>query len=140
MLVDARGRLFGRVNAIDAASAMLAVALVASMGAACAVIHTRAPIIGSVTPSTSAGRRAVSLQLDGSHFRPYLTAVVSKTGQGRPSVQEVAYLIATTTAVELRLPPLDPGTYDIRLFDGPDEVARRDMAFSIEPPSSHKGS
>jgi hypothetical protein len=142
MVIDARGRLLGRFNLIDAAVVVLAVALGGMGYVGYTVVRLRPPAITGVMPARVTTSTATGLQLTGRYFRPYFNAFVSRTGEpySLPSARAAEYLIGTPTAVELRLPPLEAGTYDIHLYDGGHEVARRELAFSIDRPPSRTGS
>ena len=82
------------------------------------------------------------IRLTGEHFRPYLGAFVAKTDEPYsvvnrlPNTQQATFLIETPTLVELALPPVGPGTYDIHLYDEAQEVAVRTAAFTIAQPQS----
>jgi Domain of unknown function (DUF4330) len=142
MLIDARGRLFGRFNLVDTVVVALGVVVAAGVGVAYAAARAKPPAITGVAPATVAAGRRAALQVTGRHFRPYFNAFVARTGAADSvrASREVEFLIGTPTTVELRLPPLDPGSYDIRLFDGSQEVARREMAFLVETLAVHQGS
>src|SRR5262249_28960448 len=64
------------------------------------------------------------IRLKGEHFRPYLRAEVGR-------LQPTAFLIESPTAGEITMPDLEPGTYDIALFDEAEEVARMPNAITV---------
>ena len=125
--------MFGRVNLIDLAAALCMAVLAGMGGLAYTIVRVRPPIINAVTPAALAPNTPARVQLTGHYFRPYLRAFVARTGAAdfRSSARAVELLIGMPTAVELRLPALETGTYDIRLYDGEDQVARRDSAFTV---------
>ena len=137
-VIDDRGTLFGRFNLIDAAAVLFVVVLVPLSYFAYRVFRVPAPTIASVTPATLAPGAPHRIRVSGEHFRPYLRAFVSKTGepfsrsQPLPDTQEVNFLIETPAVVELSLPDVTSGQYDLYLFDGGQELARRINAFTIE--------
>jgi hypothetical protein len=123
-IVDERGRLFGRFNLIDA-SVVAVVVLLLPIGYAAYALFRPAPIrITSVTPNRVERGHVTHLRLKGEHFRPYLRAEVGR-------LQPTSFLIETPTAGEIVLPDIDPGTYDIALFDEAEEVARLKDAVTI---------
>lgn len=139
-LIDDRGRLLGRFNLLDV-TVVLAVLVLVPMGyAAFRVFRTPSPVITAVTPSALAIDSPRRIRLTGEHFRPYLGAFVAKTDEPYsvvnrlPNTQQATFLIETPTLVELALPPVGPGTYDIHLYDEAQEVAKRTAAFTIAQP------
>ena len=140
--IDERGRVFGRFNLIDVA-AVLFVAVLVPMGyVAYRIFRVPAPEITSVAPATLGVDSPRRIKLSGKHFRPYLGAFVARTGEPYslvnrlPDTQQAAFLVETPTLVELALPPVGPGTYDIHLYDEAQEVASRMAAFTIAPPQA----
>ena len=132
--MDSRGELFGRVNVIDAVAAVaLAVSVTAGV-LAYRVVRIHEPVITAVSPPMPAAGDTIRVGLTGRHFRPFLKAFVVARGS-EPSAaavaQPVQFWIGTPTAVELRLSALQPGTYDIDLYDGRRLVARRESAFTL---------
>jgi len=123
-IVDERGRLFGRFNLIDA-SVVAVVVLLLPIGYAAYALFRPAPIrITSVTPNRVEQGRAARIRLKGEHFRPYLRAEVGR-------LQPTSFLIETPTAGEIVVPDVEPGTYDITLFDEAEEVARLKDAVTV---------
>lgn len=141
-IIDDRGRLLGRFNLLDL-SVTLAIVVLVPMGyVAFRVFRTPSPVITAVTPSALAVDAPRRIRLTGEHFRPYLGAFVSKTDEPYsvvnrlPNTQQATFLIETPTLVELALPPVGPGTYDIHLYDEAQEVATRTAAFTIAQPQA----
>ena len=139
-IIDDRGRLLGRVNLLDVAVVLAVVVLVPMGYVAFRIFRTPSPVITAVTPSTLAIDSPRRIRLTGEHFRPYLGAFVAKTDEPYsvvnrlPNTQQATFLIETPTLVELALPPVGPGTYDIHLYDEAQEVAKRTAAFTIAQP------
>ena len=141
-VINSHGQLFGRVNLVDAAAAILVVALTLLGSVAYRVVRVQPPLITGVAPSTLTGNDEARLRLSGRHFRPLLNAFVTRSG-GPPSagaVLPVQFLIGSPTVAELKLPALEPGTYDIHLFDGAREVAWRQSAFTMSGRPAPHGS
>jgi hypothetical protein len=136
-LIDSRGRLFGLMNVIDAAVVVFALAIVPIGFAAYRVFRVPAPEITSVTPATQPPGPDRRIRLAGHDFRPYLRAFVNRAGQpfslvnGNPEFTEGRFLVETPTLVEIKLPELPPGAYDLRLFDERQQVGERLNAFTI---------
>jgi hypothetical protein len=123
-IVDERGRLFGRFNLIDA-SVVAVVVLLLPIAFAAYLLFRPAPMrITSVEPRQVPSGPGTRVRLTGEHFRPYLRAEVGR-------VQPNRFLIESPTAGEIVMPPLEPGTYDITLYDEAEEVARMKGAITV---------
>jgi hypothetical protein len=127
-IVDERGRLFGRFNLIDASVAAVIVLLLPVAFAAYTLFRPATMRITDVEPKRVVRGAGVRVRLTGEHFRPYLRAEVGR-------VQPSRFLIESPTAGEIAMPDLEPGTYDIALFDDAAEVARAEKAVTVVPPS-----
>jgi hypothetical protein len=136
-LIDSRGRLFGLLNLIDAAVVLFVLAIVPIGFATYRVFRVPSPEITSVTPAAQPPGPDRRIRLAGQNFRPYLRAFVNRAGQpfslvnGNPEFTEGRFLVETPTLVEIKLPELPPGAYDLRLFDERQQVAERLNAFTI---------
>lgn len=137
-VIDNRGRVFGRFNLIDALVALMVVVVMPISYIAYRAFRTPPPVIASVTPATLPADGLRRIRLEGQHFRPYLRAFVSKTGEpfamNNPlsDTQRAVFLIESPSLVELKLPDVPPGTYDLYLYDEGQEVARRGAAFTLQ--------
>ncbi len=97
--------------------------------------RTPAPRLDAVEPQKVYAPGRVVLR--GRHLRPYLHAYLVPHGQtlvlldrhDRPS--QAQYLIRTPNDVELELPALPPGIYDVALLENVELVARLDSAFAV---------
>jgi hypothetical protein len=139
-LTDDRGRLFGRINIIDAALVAFVVVLVPIGYTASRVFRVRDPQIVSVEPlvqPVGPGRR---IRVHGRDFRPYLSPFVNPSGQpfslvSRAPIGLIGTMrIETPTVVEIDLPELTAGQYDLYLFDETQQVAHLANAFRLAPP------
>lgn len=152
-LIDDRGRLFGRVNLIDAAVALLAlVAIVFVLLAYVLFRLPNPPVVTSVSPTRIPANEEHSLQLKGLNFIPYLRAYLGRTNQAdfvkRPTEQEkqdeftlvnatrVQFLLETPTLAEIKVPPLGAGSYDLHFYDETGHVGEKIAAFVVEPQES----
>ena len=139
-LIDDRGRLFGRVNIIDAAIAVLVLVLLPIGYTAVRLFRVPQPDIQSVEPASQPAGPALRLRLHGRDFRPYLKVFVSPTGEPfsliarTPVGIEGRLLVETPSVVEVELPVVVPGQYDLYLFDETQEVAHRAGAFVLTSP------
>jgi len=141
-LIDTRGRLFGRLNLIDAALLVVLLALVPLGVFAFRIFQEPLPRIDAVVPASQPAGPARRLRLKGANFRPYLRVFVSPTGEpfsiGERHLDptEGHFLIESPGEVEIQLPPVAPGSYDLYVFDEMRQVLVRPSAFTIEPPRS----
>jgi hypothetical protein len=138
MLIDSRGNLFGRFNLVDVAAVLFAVILVPMGYVAYRVFRIPQPEILSATPGTLTPETPRRVRLAGRHFRPYLGAFVSKTGEPfgllPVDAMQATFLVVTPNDVEIALPAnIGTGTYDVRLYDEAQEVATLKAAFTLAP-------
>jgi hypothetical protein len=127
-LVDERGRVFGKVNAIDLMVAVFCLLLVPLAYGAFVLFRTPDPKIGSVTPGTAqVGKADVRLKVTGTGFRPFLGAYVG--------TQKAALLVDSPSSAEVVLPANLPiGTYDLSFSDDSRDVAKAVGAITIVAP------
>jgi hypothetical protein len=138
-LGDTRGRL--RLNLIDGLAAALIIVLVPLGFAAYRIFRIPPPHVTAVEPATLEWKGDRRLHVTGDHFIPYLRAFFTKKGEPLqiisrdPSAQQGRFLIESPSSFELAVPPeMEPGTYDMYLFDETAEVARVPSAFTIAAP------
>src|SRR5262245_22832397 len=112
MIVDERGRLFGKINLIDLAVVLFVIVLMPLAYGAYALFRTPPPRALSVTPNRIVFALGIEqhLQIRGESLRPFLRARL-----GTSEVQ--AFTVKTTESAELQFADLNPGTYDLVLFD-----------------------
>lgn len=126
-VIDQRGRVFGRVALVDALLlAFLVVALPAGYAAA-VWFRDPAPVLREVAPSAMSQGSGQQVEIRGEHLRPYLRVSFG-------TVQGPAFLFYGPTQAFVPLPPLEPGTYDVVLYDYMREVSRLPGAFTVVGP------
>lgn len=126
-LVDARGRVFGRVNLIDAAAIVLAGALFPLAYASYSLFRTPSPQIESFEPRRfGAADGTAVVRIRGQHLRPFLRATLGNTS--------AIYLLRTPNEAQIELPRVAPGIYDLVLYDEARELVRYEDAITITPP------
>jgi hypothetical protein len=124
-IVDDQGRLFGRVNLVDAGVALFVVVLVPLAYLSWQLFRLPPPVVEHVIPAVvTPGKDATRIQLRGRHLRPYLRAYVGGVGGD--------YLYEAPGRAEVKLPQLGPGTYDLVLFDAFAEISRLPKAVRVE--------
>lgn len=137
-LIDDQGRAFGRFNLIDAAAVVFVLALVPLAYAAYLLFRPAAPRIDSVTrvEITREERRlaggsvlSAKLKVRGSGFNPMLRASIGDT-------HALGFVFEDPNAADVLVGRVAPGTHDLVLWDGVQEVARAAGAVTIDAPSS----
>lgn len=125
-LLDDRGRVFGRINAIDLIAALATIGFIALGSAAWIRVHTPRPLIEGVTASSiSAGEADRRVAVRGRHLRPFLRANIGGV--------RTALLFESTDRALVRVPPLPAGAYDLAVFDAWKEIARFPKAVTVHP-------
>jgi uncharacterized protein DUF4330 len=142
-VIDADGRVFGRVNVIDAGAIVLLAAMIPLAIVALLTFRTRPLLITGVVPRTLTVGSPMRVQVKGEQFRPYLQAFVERTGQ-RFMIDEVdrsrnmaTYLLSSPELVELHFPEIIPGTYDLYFTEHSRVVASSTAAIVVaQPPAA----
>lgn len=136
-IVDREGRVFGRVNLFDAAAIAFLVLLLPLAYVAFLLFRTPPTRITSVesAPMTYVEERAVrgsalngKLKVHGTGLRPVLRATIGPQ-------DAIAYIFENPTSADVLYGPLEPGNYDLVLYDGVQEVARAANALKIAAPA-----
>jgi hypothetical protein len=131
-LIDDRGRVFGKVNLIDALVGVFILALIPLAYGAFVLFRVPAPTITSITPAQVLEHGKSSVQVAGEHLRPFLLARVGP-------LDSLGFFVQSPTLAEIKLPDLPAGTYDIALYDQGQELIRRPGALTILPVASVSG-
>ena len=118
--------MFGRFNAVDAFVVALVVVMMPVAYAAYALFRTPPAKITGVEPKELTMGPNLRVRIAGTNLRPFMR-VSFNTTQGR------TFLIGSTTSAEVDLPALEPGTYDVVLYDYAQEVDRLPKAFTMLP-------
>ncbi len=135
-MVDGQGRVLGRINLFDAAVLAFVVLLVPMAYAAFLLFRTPSPRITSVEPAPitfiedrAAGGSALrgKLKVRGSGLRPVLRATIDN----EPAI---AYIFENPTSADVLYGNVPPGTHDLVLYDGVQQVARAAKAVTIAAP------
>jgi hypothetical protein len=137
--IDDRGRLFGRVNLVDAAIGVFILLLLPLAYGAFLLFRTAAPAVTSVArvPITMEERRlaggsrlSAKLKVKGSGFRPMLRASIG-------DAPALGFVFENPNSADVLVGETAPGTHDLILYDGVQEVARAPKAVTIQalPPA-----
>jgi hypothetical protein len=125
-LVDDQGRLFGRLNLLDAVLLILLLGLIPLGYGAWALFRTPAPVLTAVEPAELQTGSRLRVTIRGEHLRPYMR-VSFNTLQGR------TFLFEDSTSAQVELGDIPPGTYDVVLYDHAQERQRLRQALTILP-------
>jgi hypothetical protein len=149
-LIDERGRLFGRLNFIDALVGLLGLAIVGFLVVGYLLFRLPPPpIVLTHEPATLEEMKPQRVRLTGNHFTPYLRAFLRRTDRKdfvrRPKEDEskdafslmnatrVPFLIETPTLGELEVPAIPAGTYDILFYDEFKLIAEQENMLKVLP-------
>ena len=134
-LVDRDGRLFGRLNLVDAFFGLFLVGLIPVAYGSLVLFRPARPRIVSVSPTAvnQEDRRIANgleirqkLKVKGEHLTPMLHASIDAT-------PAVGFTFEDPTSADVIVGPVPMGTHDLVLFDGVQEVARARGAVVILP-------
>ena len=135
-IIDRDGRVFGRFNLFDAALVAFVVVLIPLAYVAYLLFRVPAPRITSVQPAqltyiedrASGGTELKGkLKVSGTGLRPILRAAIG--GQA-----VVAFIFESPTSADVLFGNMAPGTYDLILYDGVQEVARAPKSVVVPAP------
>ena len=126
-LIDERGRVFGKMNLIDALAVVLLLLSIPLAYGAFLLFRVPAPKIISVQPARILEHQTATLQITGEDLRPFLRARVGVT-------ESAGFLVQSPTLAEIKVPALPEGTYDVALFDQAQELVRKPGALTVLPP------
>jgi hypothetical protein len=125
-LVDDRGRAFSRFNPVDVFVFVLVVVLIPVAYGAYALFRTPPAKLAGIEPRQFTMGPNLRVLVTGTNLRPFMR-VSFNTVQGR------TFMIGSTTTAQVDLPDLDPGVYDVVLYDYAQEVDRLPKALTILP-------
>ena len=128
-VIDDRGRLFGKLNLIDAIVMVVAMGLIPLSYGAFMLFREQPPIITSIQPMQVTQGQPNTLLLTGEGFRPFL---VARLGDFESS----GFLVESPTIAEVRMPDIPAGNYDFVLYDQARELVRMPGAITVVPPSA----
>src|ERR1700676_3262087 len=124
--VDDRGRLGGQLNLIDAAAAVVILLLIPLAFSSYVLFRTPPPKLLTVSPARLVESHDQRVEIDGTNLRPFMRASFN-------TVPAKSFLIGSTKYALVDLPHLEPGTYDVVLYDHAQEVDRLPNALTVVP-------
>ncbi|MDO8680090.1 MAG: IPT/TIG domain-containing protein [Acidobacteriota bacterium] len=126
-IVDSDGRLWGRVNLVDAVLGLLLVGLLPLGYGAYMLFRVPPAVLTGIEPSTLTEGPNLRVTIRGANLRPFLRVSFD-------TVQGLNFLFADSTHAEVELNPMTPGVYDVVLYDQKQERARLLKALTILAP------
>lgn len=129
-----------RWNLLDVAIVAILASVTAAGVAGYRRLQVPVPAISSVTPARVVAGTAQTLSVRGRYLQPYLKTFVFATGHVPtmsaldPAKQEARAVTATATQLDVTLPPVTPGVYDVYLFNEFQQVAFVPRAFTVVAP------
>jgi hypothetical protein len=123
-IVDERGRLFGRLNLLDAALLVLVLGLIPLGYGAYALFRETPPVITSVSPASVQQPSELDLTVRGEHLRPHMRVSAGPH-------QAVGLTFKGITEISARFLNLPAGEYDVILYDQAQERSRLPKALSV---------
>ena len=134
-IVDRDGRLWGRINLVDALSLVFLIGLVPVAYSSLLLFRPSRPHIRSVEPSevNKEERRIANglvirlkLKVRGDHLTPMLHAFIDET-------PAIGFTFESPASADVIVGDVPMGTHDLILYDGAQEVARVRGAVAILP-------
>jgi len=122
-LIDDRGRLFGKVNLIDALAGLVVLLLIPLAYGAFLLFRVPAPSIASLEPASLTLHQPTTVRLTGENFRPFLRA--------RTGTVDLPLFVQSPTVAEIKVGDLPAGSYDVALYDQGQELTRKTAAFTV---------
>jgi hypothetical protein len=125
-IVDDRGRVGGRFNLIDGLVALVILVLIPVAYGSYLLFRTPQARLTSIEPTRVYQGKNLRIIVNGVNLRPFMR-VAFNTIQGR------SFLLGSTTYASIELPDLEPGVYDVQLFDYMQQVSELPKAFTVLP-------
>lgn len=128
-VLDERGRIAGRFNAIDVLASIVVLLLIPVAIAAYLLFRTPAPTLVAITPKTLFVGPNQRIEIDGTNLRPFMRVSFD-------TMPANSFLLGSTKYAVVDVPALSPGTYDVVLYDFAREVARLPKALAVAAPAT----
>lgn len=126
-LIDSHGRVFGRFNLVDALLVLLVIVALPLAYASRVLFRDPPPRLTLVAPKVLNQGADRLIELTGEHFRPYMRVSFGTT-------QAPSFQFYGPRQAFVPMPALEPGTYDVVLYDHEGEVARLAQVLTVVGP------
>jgi hypothetical protein len=128
-MIDERGRLFGKVNLIDAIVVVVALGLIPLAYGAFVLFRQPIPKITAISPDRVPAGQATMVQFTGEDMRQFLDIRFGK-------VSSEGVFVKSSTRAEVLVPPLPEGTYDIAVFSEGRLLLEKRAALTVVAPAT----
>jgi hypothetical protein len=126
--IDQQGRVFGRVNLVDSLLIVMVLLAMPAAYAAHLLFRDPPPRVTRVWPEAVEQGSGRSIEIQGEHLRPYMRVSFG-------DAQALAFEFYGPSQAFVPAPStLEPGTYDVVLYDYMREVSRLPKAFTVSGP------
>ena len=134
-VIDEHGRLFGRLNLVDAAVGLVMLVLIPLTYGTYLLFRPATPRIESVTSSiitkeeeriSVGGRLIAKFKVKGTGFTPLLRARIG-------DADALGFVFENPNSADVLVGPVPVGAHDLVLLDGIQEVARAKGVITIQP-------
>jgi hypothetical protein len=134
-VIDQHGRLFGRINLVDAAVGIVILLLIPLTYGTYLLFRPATPLIESVTSSiiskeeeriSVGGRLIAKFKVKGTGFTPLLRARIG-------DADALGFVFENPNSADVLVGPVPVGAHDLVLLDGIQEVARAKGVITIQP-------
>jgi hypothetical protein len=126
-MIDQHGRLFGRVNLIDALVAVIVLGLIPLAYGAFALFRVPSPTVTAVTPTRVAANQPIVLLISGTNLRTYMKVFLGNV-PANVTFDEAGRVRASLVAM------LPAGTYDLVLADEAQQLVSVPHAVTVVAP------
>lgn len=126
-VIDSHGKVFGRFNLVDALLVALLAAAVPAAYASRVLFRESRPQLTAISPTAVEQGADRLIELTGAGFRPYMRVSFGTT-------QAASFQYYGATQAFVPVPALEPGTYDVVLYDHAREVARLPQLLGVTGP------
>ena len=123
-IVDQQGRLFGRLNLLDAAFVLVLFALIPLGYASWLVFRLPPAQLTGVEPATLMAEPTIRIVVHGVNLRPFMRVSLG-------SRQGMDFLYRDSSRAEALFANMEPGVYDVILYDFEKERARLPHAVTV---------
>jgi hypothetical protein len=107
-MIDERGRLFGKVNLIDAIVGVIVLGVIPLVYGAFLLFRVPAPTVTGLSPDRVPAHQATMIQITGQDLRQFLDVHFGR-------VASSGVFVRSSTLVEVLVPDLPEGAYDLTL-------------------------
>jgi hypothetical protein len=125
-IVDDRGRVAGRANLVDALVAAIVLLLTPLAFGSYLLFRTPPATLTAINPPRLYQGSNLRVEVRGENLRPFMRVTFN-------AIQGRTFMLGSPRWAMVDLLDLDPGTYDVELFDSMQELSKLPKALTILP-------